>query len=660
MKTKSLSYRLSIYFLISAIFLSGIIIIAGYYYARDLILESNRYRLQFETREVLDDVENSMDDASRFTRHLVLDFKQTFIQKDLYNYMSMVFIGQPNTYSFGIVTSRFTGEAGNIPDYTLRMVENSIKTDTFSYHTTDKNTNEWIKQMTFHNNAEWSAPFYDSQIGARAMIYSYPFDYIRNGVNIHATLFCGVNLDKTLHNLNNQKMISSGITFLLTEKNIIVYSPEITETGCDIETVNRFFRKSNFNIKALTDSRLTGYFLVSSLRMTIKKAVVICWPIKSSGWYMIMVIPENLFISQFKRLLLILIPLFLFIGSIIASVIIYNSIKLVSPISNLANDSQKLIEEAGFEREINTNNPEILSDSDFIWQLSQRKPFSRLKNIEALTYNFEKIKNSLALYKKDTLQNSLERKEMERELNLARDIEMKMVPTNFPLLPGRTDFDCFGRLIPAKIVGGDLFDLFLLDDNHLFLSVTDTVGKGIPAAMYSVMTRTFIRSIANPFTRLGKIMESLNDALTLVHDADMFATVFLAKLDLRTGELTYCNAGHPHPVILRKDKREEILSFTQGIPVGVKGNLTYSEKCIILARGESLITFTDGITDQSNKQGAFWGVEGLIAAVSQLRDKPAKIIVNETVEILEHFRGPVDVHDDITLVAIKYQPASEF
>jgi sigma-B regulation protein RsbU (phosphoserine phosphatase) len=231
---------------------------------------------------------------------------------------------------------------------------------------------------------------------------------------------------------------------------------------------------------------------------------------------------------------------------------------------------------------------------------------------------------------------------------------MGMVPNNFPLVPGRTDFDCFGRLVPAKIVGGDLFDIFLLSDNLLFMSITDTLGKGIPAAMYSVMIRTFIRCIANPITRLGKMMESLNEALSLVHESDMFATVLLGKLDLETGDFVYCNAGHLHPVILRNSNRPEVLAHSHGIPVGVKRNLQYAESQTILAPGESLISFTDGVTEQCDEKGEFFGVERLISIVNSLRELSAEEIVNETLIVLERFRGLTDVHDDITLMALKF------
>lgn len=243
---------------------------------------------------------------------------------------------------------------------------------------------------------------------------------------------------------------------------------------------------------------------------------------------------------------------------------------------------------------------------------------------------------------------------MDKELMLAREIEMSMVPTKFPLFPGRNDFNCFGKLIPAKIVGGDLFDIFLLNENHLFISISDTLGKGIPAAMFSVITRTFIRSIANPITRLGKIMESLNDELSLGLESDMFATILLGKLNLITGEFIYCNAGHPHPFILRNDHREEVLTQSHGIPVGVKSNLHFSQSRTVLAPGESLITFTDGVTEEYNEKGEFFGSERLISAVKPFYELSTQSIVNKTLDVFERFRGRAEAHDDTTLVAIKF------
>ena len=231
---------------------------------------------------------------------------------------------------------------------------------------------------------------------------------------------------------------------------------------------------------------------------------------------------------------------------------------------------------------------------------------------------------------------------------------MEFVPTNFPLFEGRSDFDYFGRLIPAKKVGGDLIDIFLLNDKQLFLSISDTLGKGIPASIYAARTKFFIRNIANPVTRLGEIMESLNDSLCLESTSDMFATVFMGKLDLDTGKLIYCNSGHPQPLILRNNNREEVLIQSHGIPVGLKLNLKFAESSTILAPGESLIIYTDGVTEQCDEKGEYFATERLIGIVSQFRDLSAQDIVNKTLDVLKRFRGITEVHDDIALAALKF------
>jgi len=300
------------------------------------------------------------------------------------------------------------------------------------------------------------------------------------------------------------------------------------------------------------------------------------------------------------------------------------------------------------------NKSGYLSDDVIVGRRGKLASDSRLNDIEVITDNMEQMKERLSIYQKNSLQTSLDKVEMDKELMQARDIEMGMVPTKFPLFPERNDFNCFGKLIPAKIVGGDLFDIFLLNDNHSFISISDTLGKGIPAAMFSVITRTFIRSIANPITRLGKIMESLNDELSLGLESEMFATILLGKLNLTTGEFIYCNAGHPHPFILRNNNIEEVLTQSHGIPVGLKGNLQFSESRTFLAPGESLITFTDGVTEEYNEHGEFFGSERLISVVKPFYELSTQNIVNQTLEVLELFRGRAEAHDDTTLVAIKF------
>jgi sigma-B regulation protein RsbU (phosphoserine phosphatase) len=237
---------------------------------------------------------------------------------------------------------------------------------------------------------------------------------------------------------------------------------------------------------------------------------------------------------------------------------------------------------------------------------------------------------------------------------LAHDIEMGIIPTKFPLFPDRNDFDCYGKLIPAKVVGGDLFDFFLLDDNNLFVSICDTLGKGIPAAMFAVATRTLIRNIANPITRVGKMMELLNDELSLGQESDMFVTVMMGRLNLKNGEFSYCNAGHPCPIILRNYHHAEELGFIHGFPIGVRKKQSFAESVITLAPGESIIAYTDGVTEEVDKDGSFFGKERLLSHLQGQNSNSPEKIVKEILKALEKFRGKAETYDDTTILAFKY------
>jgi sigma-B regulation protein RsbU (phosphoserine phosphatase) len=630
MKNKNISYKLSIYFLIAETILSVIIILIGYFYLRHSAFESYRYRLQFDVQEVISDVQNSMDQVVRFTDNLASDYKEGLRLKNPKRYLEMAFKVQTNMLAFAVVSNSQPMRSQQKTDFFLNKSSGIIKADTGRFITHIARTDRWISSMLEAAKPQWSAPYFDTQTGSRVITYARPLDFEQDGQMLHVAFFCSVSLDKDLLKLKHQKMIKSGFSILVNEQNLIVYHPDSTLTGKDVSSILNCFAGTQFDIGVLLKNRIAGSEVIHPNSMRNKTTVAIYWPVKYSDWFIISVIPERLFMSELKQITLALVLLILLIGSITAAVMIYLSIRLVSPISVLADDSRKIAEDAGFDPVPDLNDLEVLSDS------------------------IEKMKERLSSYRKNTLQSSLDKKEMENELNLAKDIEMGMVPSKFPLFPDRKDFDCFGKLIPAKIVGGDLFDIFLLDENQLFISICDTLGKGIPAAMFSVMTRTFIRSIANPITRIGKMMEVLNDGLSLGRESDMFATVLLGKINLKTGEFIYCNAGHPHPFILRNNHQEEVLTQSHGIPVGVRSNLVFSQSSVFLAKGESLITYTDGVTEEFNEAGEFFGTERLISVIKPLRELSTQNIVDKTLDVLERFRGRAEAHDDTTLVALKF------
>ncbi len=634
--------------MITAIILSGLIMLAGFYYVRNLIFESTRYRLQFEVREVLDEVENSMSNTTSFVKQVALDFNKAELRQNPSKFMSMIFEGQTHAYALVVLESNLRERPGYTTIISICSVGETVKIAKNGISIENKDINDWIKLMMIRSVPEWSSPFYDNQIKARVTILAYPFDYFANNLKIHSTIFCFVNLDEHLKELIRQPNVKSGFAMLVNEKYQIVYHPDSSQTGNNPELFTGVFGTSKLDLNRILFDHRSGYRFGYADSGNNRRKVVIYWPVLSNKWFMIMAIPENFFISDFGRILLLLIPLLFFGGGVAASITIYKSYKYIAPISSLAKDSHKIVEE-------DLAVQDKLTYPNYTQSLRHKRHSGfQIEDIKLLASNIEKIRDRLATYRESSIKSSLDKKEIDNELNLARDIEMGMIPTNFPLEAGRTDFDAYGKLIPARIVGGDLFDLFLLDKKQLFMSVTDTVGKGIPAAMYSVMTRTIIRTIASPGIGPGKMMESLNGALSLLHDSDMFATVILGKLDLETGEFIYCNAGHPHPFVLRNKNDDVTILESHGIPIGIKRNVTYPENRILLAAGESIITYTDGITEQYDEDGTIYGIDRLINTSKQLREMPACTITNQLIDSLKSFQGNAEVHDDKTVLVVKF------
>ena len=408
MKNKNLSSQVSIYFLISETVLSVFVILVGYYYVRYSVFESYRYRLQYDVQEVLSDLQNSKEEAVRFTENLASDYPRGLPVKNPRRYLEMAFIANSNMSAIGMITSETKNRTPRKSDFFLYRSGAMIKSDAGRFNSNNVKTNDWIEQMLNASKPEWSPPYYNTEIGSRMITYARPLKYSKDGKSLHATIFYSVSLDRSLNNLRHQKMIKSGFSIILDQQNLIVYHPDSSETGKNANTLFKYLGGSSLDISKLLRERISGYQIIPSNYIKNKLSAAIYWPVKSSNWFIITVIPVRLFMSELKRITFALILLTLFIGSITAAVTIYFSIRLVSPITVLADDSRKIMEEEGVDPLLRLNDPEILSDSETIWRLSKMYPPSHLNDLEVLSGNMEKMKERLAVYRKNSLQNSLD------------------------------------------------------------------------------------------------------------------------------------------------------------------------------------------------------------------------------------------------------------
>jgi len=247
---------------------------------------------------------------------------------------------------------------------------------------------------------------------------------------------------------------------------------------------------------------------------------------------------------------------------------------------------------------------------------------------------------------------------IERELNVAARIQQWMLPRDFPPFPERTDFELHASMAPAKEVGGDLFDFFLLDNDHLGVVIGDVSGKGVPAALFMAVTRTLLRGAALEGKAPGECLAYVNQRLCSQNDSSMFVTLFYGILNTRTGELQFASAGHNPPYIFRHDGQLRQLVGNCGLIVGIRPGAEYCTDICHIVPGEAILLYTDGVTEAMDKDGRFFGEERLEQYLKEHSGHVAEHVVVNLHGALRLFAVDTPQADDITVVALRYTPAS--
>lgn len=244
---------------------------------------------------------------------------------------------------------------------------------------------------------------------------------------------------------------------------------------------------------------------------------------------------------------------------------------------------------------------------------------------------------------------------IERELDIAFQIQSSMVPRNFPAFPDRDEFDIFAKMYPAKHVGGDFFDFFLIDDYHLYFVIGDVSGKGVPAALFMAMSRTLIKATALKGVPPDICLDDVNKILNLDNESSMFVTVFAGVLNTFTGEVKYCNAGHNPPYLIKKDGGVEELESTNSIALAITAeeNL-FSSKSIMLHPGDAIFLYTDGVTEATDSENILFSDDRLHNFLKTVSESSPTDIVNNVIEQVNAYSSDVMQADDITAMCFKF------
>ena len=318
---------------------------------------------------------------------------------------------------------------------------------------------------------------------------------------------------------------------------------------------------------------------------------------------------------------------------------------LVNPINEIAGAAQNYVKDrrAGDK------------DTDHFASLNIRTG----DEVENLSLVMADMERDLSEYEENLTKITAEKERISTELSLATRIQTAMLPHIFPPFPGRKEFDLYASMDPAKEVGGDFYDFFLVDDDHLCMVMADVSGKGVPAALFMMASKIILQSCAMLGGSPAEILTKTNEAICSNNQEKMFVTVWLGILEVSTGKLTAANAGHEYPALKRSDGAFELIRDEHGFVIGCLAGMKYSEYELTLEKGTKLFLYTDGVPEATDAGNKMFGTERMLAALNEQPEAAPEQLLKNVRCAVDGFVKEAEQFDDLTMLCMEYKGKDE-
>lgn len=482
---------------------------------------------------------------------------------------------------------------------------------------------DWYQIPSLTGQACWSEPYFDDG-GGKFYMTTYSFPIKDKSGRVYAIVTADVSVDWIAEKLETIRPYTSSHISLVSRSGAYINVEKDSKTvGETIYSTLRYVNDDEDEIDSLVAGMMSGskgmrrYFHGHELSFAVYGPLQNGWILSISCDYR-----EVLARTSQMNLVLVLIGL---VGLLLIFVLCYSIIrKLTKPLTTFSESALRIA-----KGDFNAPLPEIKSEDE----------------IRQLRNSFEYMQQSLTTYIENLKSSTAANERFESELNIASNIQMAMLPKNFPHMD---TCDLYAILKPAKEVGGDLYDFFV-KDNYLNFAIGDVSGKGVPASLYMAITRAVYRFIASWGLELDDVMGNINDAISDGNDTGMFVTMFIGRLNLETGVLEYCNAGH-NPVIVNGD----FLDVKPNIAAGLFPNFRYEKQSVVLERGSRIILYTDGVSEAERADKQQFGDERLIDWCRHTEKyHGARSACEGLLDTVREFTDGNAQNDDITVVTIK-------
>jgi phosphoserine phosphatase RsbU/P len=497
---------------------------------------------------------------------------------------------------------------------------------------------DWYQIPKELNHAVWSEPYFDEGAGNIIMsTYSVPFYRTRAGERIFSgVVTADISLSWLQQMVSAIQIAKTGYGFLITKNGTFITHP--SEPLIMNETIFSVAEARNDpHLRELGRSMIQGESGFVPMKNLDGRA---CWmayaPLPSNGWSLGVLYPQDELMADITRLNRTVLVLS-FVGFLLLLlVIVLIARSITRPLRLLS----------GATDEIATGNLDVE-----IPAIRGRDEVARLAE------SFGYMKGSLKQYIQELTETTAAKERIESELKIAHDIQMGILHKIFPPFPDRHEFDIYATILPAKEVGGDLYDFFFMDEDHLCFTVGDVSGKGVPASLFMAITNTLIKTKATRGLSPEDVLSRVNEDLSMDNPSMMFVTLFLGILNIRTGELRYANGGHNPPFLLRATGEVTPLEMTGDVALGVVEKFEFHSRQLTLQPGDSVFLYTDGVTEAMNAQDELFGEARLVSVLKRLREAPMRGLIQGVMKAIQAFSQGLAQSDDITMLRLIYKGA---
>lgn len=638
LKNRGIAFRFGAPVLLVSILIFLVIFGTGYFHSRKMILKSVEddagnigFRIVYHIESVLAPIE-------KMPENIAMQMEEPDVSKEkMLKMLRRSLMESPNIFGSAIAFEPYQFDFSSY--YFAPYYSKAGDRPTLSYLGGDHYHyfyHDWYQVPKLTMKSSWSEPYFDDGGGNIPMVtFSVPlFQHNKRDRRFIGVATADISLDWLEKILSSIQIYQTGYGFILSANGTFITHPEkrliMNETIFSIAEA-----QSNSAMRTIGKKMLKGEtgFVKISQGTTGKKGFLFFAPIAYSDWSLGIFFPENELMGDLytlnRQLLMIA------AGGLLLLAL---AVRLVS--RTITRPLTALTEVAGL---MASGNLRIAIPS-----------LRSAGEVGVLAKSFEHLKNSLNIHIKELLEATAAQERMDSELGIAGDIQMSLIPKTFPPFPDITEVELHAILQPAREVGGDLYDFYRIDKERICFVLGDVSGKGMPASLFMAVTMTLIKMTAARGLSPDEILREVNEHLSKENDSCMFVTLFCGIIHTGTGEIWYANGGHNPPVLLRNTGKPSFLPGTDGILLGAMEDITFTMKRIVLAPGESLLLYSDGVPEAMNEREELYSEERFLEFLEGQGDRNPRETIGAVMESVTNFTGQAPQTDDITLMMIRF------